>query len=289
MSTGDLSAALTALLDRPITVTTAFPVSGGCIHDTRIVETSKGERWFVKANHASSAASFQAEAAGLKAIAATQTVRTPSVIREGTHHNRSYLVLEALELRNRGDAHAFGASLANLHQHRADRFGFGADNFLGAAEQPNVWVDSWVEFYRKHRLGHQFRLAARNGYHFPEADALLEALPAFFTAYNPRPSLLHGDLWSGNAAYLASGEGVVFDPAAHYGDRECDLAMTELFGGFEQAFYEGYETVWPIDSGYAWARRDLYQLYHLLNHANLFGGSYASASSSVLSSLLNRI
>ncbi|MGB8408842.1 MAG: fructosamine kinase family protein, partial [Gallionella sp.] len=168
------------------------------------------------------------------------------------------------------------------------RFGFDHDNFIGTTPQPNGWKNNWIDFWRENRLGFQLRLAAQNGYGGQLQDLgvrLLDALPVFFNSYTPQPSLLHGDLWGGNHAYLPDGTPVIFDPATYYGDRECDLAMTELFGGYSAEFYAAYRAAYPPDAGYA-VRRDLYNLYHVLNHANLFGGGYARQAEQMMQKLL---
>jgi fructosamine-3-kinase len=231
---------------------------------------------------------FAAEAAGLAAIAATNTIRVPRPIAHGIAEGRSYLVLEHLQLSSRGDAHLLGEQLAALHRCTAQRFGFGQDNFIGTTAQPNQWTDDWIAFWRDQRLGFQLRLAAENGYGGElqkKGAELLDALPAFFKGYTPQPSLLHGDLWGGNHAYLADGTPAVFDPTVYYGDRECDIAMTELFGGYPADFYAAYRSAWPLDAGYA-DRRDLYNLYHILNHANLFNGGYVWQAEQMVQRLL---
>ena len=167
--------------------------------------------------------------------------------------------------------------LAAMHAHTAAGFGWDRDNTIGATPQPNQWTRDWVTFLREQRIGHQLGLARDNG--LPAAthdrvERVQSALPRLFDVYQPQPSLLHGDLWGGNWAVESGGHPVVFDPAVYYGDREADLAMTELFGGFDRGFYEAYRRTWPLDPGYD-VRRDLYQLYHILNHFNLFGGGYA--------------
>ena len=167
-------------------------------------------------------------------------------------------------------------------------FGFAHDNFIGTTPQPNGWKDNWLDFWREHRLGFQLRLAAQNGYGGQLqslGEKLLDALPAFFDGYPPQPALLHGDLWGGNHAFLADGTPVIFDPAPYYGDRECDLAMTELFGGYTADFYAAYRASYPLDAGYT-VRKDLYNLYHILNHANLFGGGYARQAEQMMQKLL---
>jgi protein-ribulosamine 3-kinase len=168
------------------------------------------------------------------------------------------------------------------------RFGFATNNFIGTTSQPNDWKVDWIDFWREQRLGFQLRLAAQNGYGGQLqrlGDKLMDALPAFFASHTPQPSLLHGDLWSGNHAFLADGTPTIFDPATYYGDRECDLAMTELFGGYSTDFYSAYRAAYQLDAGYA-RRRELYNLYHILNHANLFGGGYARQAEQMMQRLL---
>ena len=267
-------AAIHAATQRPFTLRDAAPVGGGSINEAFRLEGTAGERYFLKLNEARHLPMFAAEAAGLDAIAATNTIRVPQPIAHGIAGRQSYLVLEHLELGSRGDARLLGEQLAALHRCTGQAFGFALDNFIGTTAQPNGWKENWIDFWRTRRLGFQLQLAAQNGYggHLQSlGEKLLDTLPAFFDGYTPQPSLLHGDLWSGNHAFLADGTPAIFDPACYYGDRECDLAMTELFGGYPATFYAAYRAAWPLDAGYA-TRRDLYNLYHILNHANLFGG-----------------
>ena len=266
----------------------AAPVGGGSINQSFRLEGTDGSRYFLKVNDARHHPMFIAEAAGLDAIAATGTLRVPRTVAHGVAGDQGYLVLEYLELGSRGNARLLGERLAAMHRCTADQFGLAGDNFIGTTLQPNARTDDWVEFWRRHRLGFQLRLAAGKGYGGrlqSLGEQLLDALPAFFAGYSPLPSLLHGDLWSGNHGFLADGAPAIFDPATYYGDRECDLAMTELFGGFPESFYAAYRTAWPLDPGYA-TRRDLYNLYHILNHANLFGGGYATQAEQMMQRLL---
>lgn len=266
----------------------AVPVGGGNINDSYRLDGHDGSRYFLKLNLEQHYAMFVAEAAGLDAIAATATLRVPRVICHGVAQGRSYLVLEYLELGSRGDARLLGEQLAAMHRHTANHFGFAHDNFIGSTPQPNGWKDDWITFWRERRLGFQLRLAAENGYGGElqrSGEKLLEVLPAFFAGYSPQPSLLHGDLWGGNHGFLHDGTPLIFDPAVYFGDRECDIAMTELFGGYPADFHAAYRAAWPLDAGYA-VRRDLYNLYHLLNHANLFGGGYVEQALGVMQRLL---
>lgn len=247
--------------------------------------------FFVKTQAVSRIEMFEAEAAGLAELAAANAVRVPQAICHGVAAEQAYLVLEFLPLQPHGDAAQLGRQLAQQHRVSAAQFGGARDNWIGATPQPNAWLGNWVEFWREQRLGVQLKLAAQNGYGGMlqrDGEALMARLDGFFTGYRPQPALLHGDLWGGNHGFLADGTPVIFDPAVYFGDRECDLAMSELFGGFASAFYSAYREAWPLDAGYA-ARRTLYNLYHILNHANLFGGGYAAQAQRMLAQLLAEI
>jgi fructosamine-3-kinase len=273
---------------RQFTLRIATPVSGGSINETYRLEGVDGSRYFLKLNGARHMQMFVAEAEGLKAIAATNTICVPRPIAHGTADSHGFLVLEYLELSPRGDAKLLGEQLAALHRCTGRNFGFAHDNFIGTTPQPNGWKNNWIDFWREHRLGFQLRLAAQNGYNGQLqrlGEKLLDTLVAFFDGYSPQPSLLHGDLWSGNHASLPDGTPVIFDPAPYYGDRECDLAMTELFGGYAANFYATYREAYPLDAGYA-GRKELYNLYHILNHANLFGAGYARQAEQMMQRLL---
>lgn len=271
---------------RPFRIKDSRASAGGCINDAQTV--SDGERsFFLKTNHAAASGIFDAEAEALDAINATETIRAPKPVARGEADGHAFLVLEALEFGRPGpDGPAeTGRRLAALHSHTADQFGWHRDNTIGSTPQSNRQHPDWAGFYRDERLTPQFALAARNGFHFAQADALLSAVPALLEAHEPAPSLLHGDLWAGNAAYLHDGTPVVFDPATYFGDRETDLAFTEYFGGFPRAFYDAYQATRPLPDGYA-TRRMLYNLYHVLNHANLFGGGYAGEADRMIRTLL---
>jgi fructosamine-3-kinase len=198
------------------------------------------------------------------------------------------LILEWLELervRTR-DSASLGRALAALHEHLGPRFGWHRDNWLGKTRQTNAWCDDWLTFLAEQRIGSQLRLAHDNGFTqlAREGALLLQRLQSLLADHAPAPSLLHGDLWSGNAA-ISQGQPVVFDPACYYGDRESDLAMTRLFGGFDDAFYAAYEEAAPLPAGHQ-PRCLIYQLYHLLNHLNLFGGGYLSQCRAVIARLI---
>jgi len=265
------------------------PIGGGCINECFWLRGG-GREYFVKVNAAANADMFSAEAAGLEEIAGSRTVRVPQPVCHGANATASWLVLEHLELRpgTDGSMRELGRRLASMHRITAREHGWKRDNTIGATTQVNTRSSDWIEFWRELRLAFQLRLAASKGHAgrlVADGNRLLEKLPAFFPGYEPVPSLLHGDLWSGNAAASAGGEPVIFDPAVYYGDREADLAMTELFGGFPPAFYEAYRAEYPLDAGYA-TRKQLYNLYHVLNHLNLFGGGYRAQAERMISQLL---
>lgn len=288
---GIVASAISDATHRPFTLRNASPVGGGNINAAYRLEGTDNARYFLKLNKAHHHPMFIAEAAGLDTIATTNTLRVPQAIAHGIAIEKSYLVLEYLELNPRGNARLLGEQLAALHRCSNNQFGFAQDNFIGSTPQPNALNVNWVEFWKEQRLGFQLHLAAQNGYggQLQSLGAtLLDALPIFFVSYTPQPSLLHGDLWSGNHAFLANATPTIFDPAVYYGDRECDIAMTELFGGYPADFYAAYQTAWPLDSGYE-ARRDLYNLYHLLNHINLFGEGYVRQSEQLIQKLLVQV
>lgn len=271
----------------PGPLTDPCPLGGGCIHAAVRIRAGDGRPLFLKTSTGDHAPTFAAEAAGLELLAAAEGPRVPRVLGSGTASGRAWLALEWLALYPDGDPVAFGRDLARMHACRAEMFGLDHDNWIGTTPQPNGRCADWVTFWRERRLGHQLELAAADG-HTRVAERgrrLAGRLEAFFADYRPIPSLLHGDLWTGNLGYDRHGRGVVFDPAAWFGDREADLAMTELFGGLPDAFYAGYAAEWPLDPGYP-ARRELYNLYHLLNHAHLFGGGYVQASARTTDRLL---
>jgi protein-ribulosamine 3-kinase len=262
-------------------------VHGGDI--CQALTLSDGARsFFVKIQPAARLDMFESEAAGLTELARANAVRVPQVVCLGVAAGQAYLVLEHLPFRPQGDAAQLGRNLAQQHRVSAPQFGGSHDNWIGATPQQNAWHDRWVDFWREQRLGFQLRRAAENGYGGAlqrDGEILMAKLDGFFSDSHPMPSLLHGDLWGGNHGYLADGEPVIFDPAVYFGDRECDLAMSELFGGFAPAFYAAYREAWPLDAGYA-VRKNLYNLYHILNHANLFGGGYAAQAARMTAQLL---
>ncbi|MGI9248145.1 MAG: fructosamine kinase family protein [Woeseiaceae bacterium] len=253
-------------------------VGGGDISAAWQLETEDG-RVFLKTGPATTYEMFAAEAEGLSELALANAVRVPEVVALGQQEDSAFLALEWLAFERPGIEceRLFGEQLATMHRTVKDQYGWHRDNTIGLTPQHNDWTDDWVVFFRERRLAYQLELAAKNGFtgELQERGAhLLKRLPVFFDGYKPEPSLLHGDLWGGNWA-CRDGAPVIFDPAVYYGDRETDLAMTKLFGGFGAAFYEAYESNWPLEPGRR-KRMELYQLYHVLNHLNLFGAGYLS-------------
>lgn len=266
----------------------AAPVDGGSISTAWRL---RGEAcdYFVKINTAGFADSFAGEAEGLRALAGAVSP-VPTFIATGTAGGHSFLALEFLELSplDRGAGIHLGRQLATLHRQSADDFGWHRDNTLGATPQDNTRHVSWPHFFTQRRLLPQLQRAQGNGLDpatCSQGLAVAERLGGLFTGYRPVPSLLHGDLWSGNAARTSDGCATMFDPACYFGDREADLAMSELFGGFPESFYAAYREAWPLDSGYE-TRKTLYNLYHVLNHFNLFGDAYRGQAQRMIGRLL---
>ncbi len=285
----DIGRAISEATGAPFRVEDVRRVGGGSINEAWRLEGA-GQCFFVKLNDASRIGMFEAEAEGLGAILATDTVRAPRPVCTGRAGGRAFLALEYLDMAGGGgDADArLGERLAAMHRHVEARHGWRRDNTIGSTPQINAPDRDWPSFYRDRRLRFQLELAARNGYRGrlqTLGERLMADMHRFFDGYAPPASLLHGDLWGGNHGALADGEPVIFDPATYYGDREADIAMTELFGGFGPGFHAAYRAAWPLDPGYA-VRRNLYNLYHVLNHANLFGGGYARQAEAMMERLL---
>ena len=265
-------------------------VGGGCINSA--FKVTDGDRsYFIKTNSARYTTMFEAEAEALLEMAASATVRVPEPLCHGEYGGQCYLVMEYLELGGSADMSYFGCQFAAMHKVTADRFGWRIDNTIGSTPQPNTPTDSWIDFWREQRLGFQLQTAADNGYGGELqrlGERLLADMPALFVNHEPQPSMLHGDLWGGNYSALRDGTPVIFDPAFYYGDREADLAMTVLFGGFGGRFYRAYNDTWPLDDGYD-VRKTFYNIYHIINHLNLFGGGYHAQAISMMQRVLSEL
>lgn len=280
-------------------------VGGGCIHRAWCLQSKRDGRLFAKTNRADQLPLLKAEAEGLHALAkvAPPGLVIPTPLALGLAGKEAVLVLPWLELsRGNGRPGAWaecGADLARLHRNSllaeglanppqvdpAQAFGWGADNFIGAFPQRNGWHASWSSFFAECRLRPQLQALGRKGLAMAGSNDLLQRLPEWLEGHPAQPCLVHGDLWSGNAALVAGGGASVFDPAIYRGDRETDLAMARLFGGFPESFFHGYQEEWPLAEG-GQIRKKIYQLYHLLNHANLFGGAYIQQAQTLLTALL---
>jgi fructosamine-3-kinase len=265
-------------------------VGGGSINECYRWASDQGPL-FVKLARRERLVMFEAEAAGLTELAAAHALRVPRVLGLGESAGQSFLALEWIEFgtHSAGSERLMGEQLAAQHRVTSSAFGWHRDNTIGSTPQVNDPERDWVRFLVERRLRFQLELAARNSQGSPQlierGSLLCERAGQFFATYRPVPSLLHGDLWGGNWATDVTGRPVIFDPAVYYGDREADLAMTHLFGGFGREFYRAYEASWPLDRD-APARRALYNLYHVLNHLNLFGGGYQRQAQSLIDQLL---
>ena len=264
---------------------------GGSINQAFTI-TDGIQSYFVKLNHPSLKVMFEAENEGLHELHNAQAIRVPTAICHGSNQQHAWLVLETIEFAfgNSQSSQWAGQQLAALHKHEHTQFGWHRDNTIGSSPQINTKKQSWSSFWAENRLGYQIKLAVENGYHgevISKTEELISLCGDFFD-HTPAASLLHGDLWSGNLSYDSNGQPVIFDPAVYYGDRETDLAMTELFGGFSQDFYAAYHEAYPIHPGYR-VRKKLYNLYHILNHMNLFGGGYQHQAISLCKSLLSEL
>lgn len=288
----DISAQISVVTNAHFTVKESRPIGGGCINQTYCI-TDGAQRFFAKLNTPDNLSMFEAEAAGLMEIYRSETLRVPLPICYGQNDQAAWLVLEYLDLNSgmRGKAADLGRQLAAMHRTTSKQFGWVRDNTIGKTPQINTPSSDWVNFWRTQRLGFQLDLAKTNGHNGKLqklGEQLLINLDKFFPDASPLPALLHGDLWSGNYAYDGNGNPVLFDPAVYYGDREADIAMTQLFGGFPADFYSAYRYDYPLDSGYN-IRKLVYNLYHILNHLNLFGSSYRHQTEQTINTLLAEI
>jgi protein-ribulosamine 3-kinase len=286
--TDAVSRAITGATGKPFLPVRSSGAGGGSISQSFVLTGADGRRFFVKRNHVRLRAMFEAEAAGLAELGRCRTLRIPAVVASVQHGDSGFLVLEHLDLGGNPSGATLGRGVAALHGVTGERFGWDRDNYIGSTPQPNPWSSDWIAFYREHRLAHQRRLARDNGAGHGLLDAMagVEAnLPAFFDGRRPLPSLLHGDLWSGNWGFVRDGTPALFDPAVYFGDHEADIAMMELFGHPGPDFFAAYGERFPIDAGYG-VRRELYNLYHILNHFNLFGGGYAAQAERMARRLL---
>lgn len=272
-----LTTFLRSALGENVSVEKSSPISGGCIHNAQKISLADGRTFFLKENQKDSASLLATEFEGLRRLEATGVVNVPSPIQWGTEGNSSFLLMEWIEpgsSSSRSSAR-LGEMLAQLHLAEDNaQFGLEFNNFIGSTPQANKWCNNWAEFFVTWRIKPQIELARNRGYSFSEikADSFWQKLETLLSV-NPAPSLLHGDLWSGNYLIDQSGQPYLIDPAPYWGHHEAEFGILTMFGGFEPAFFDAYHTLIPQAEGFA-ERLRIYQLYHYLNHLNLFGGSY---------------
>jgi len=244
-------------------------------------------RYFLKADKPKRVTDFECEAEGLRALDATGLIRVPKVIACGKTRGRAYLILEALHLNLPSELcqRRLGEQIAAVHRLSAPEHGWGRDNFIGKMPQINTRHACWTDFFRECRLRPQLEWAHANGLPSDHSVRMIDAVDRILEGHNPRPSLLHGDLWFHNAGCLPGDVPVVFDPSVYYGDREIEIALSMMFMGLGKPFYEAYFSSWPVDDGFR-HRIKLYQLYHVLNHFNLYGGNDADVALELMRTLI---
>ena len=291
MKYNSLAEAVQSICGQQRTITGKSPVFGGDINEAFRLTLDDGTSLFMKSNAPNLLPAFEAEEAGLQAIAGTDAIGTVRVLGTGTDpEGFSFLLQEFVTpgKKNSDYWERLGTELLAMHSapipagKEGGGFGFGADNFIGSRRQKNTWTEEWIPFFRDCRLQPQLKAAERwlDRRDRKMADSLLEHLDQYLIKQE-KPSLIHGDLWAGNVMTGTDGRAWIIDPAAYYGHPEADLAMTELFGGFSPAFYDAYFACAKMEAGYQ-DRKDIYNLYHLLNHLNLFGVSYLSSVERIL-------
>lgn len=262
-------------------------VSGGDINQAYHLSSNQGD-YFVKLNSSDFAQMFASEAQGLDVLRQCNAINVPNVVSFGQFEQFSYLILEYVQMSQHGNIGDFAVALANLHLNGREQFGFDQNNFIGRTAQINDWQSDWGRFFTEQRLGYQLSLLEQlhvSPVMIKKGRQLLPILASYLNQHSPKPALVHGDLWQGNYAFDSNNNPLIYDPACYYADHEVDLAMLELFGNPGPEFFEAYNQINPIDSGYS-QRKSIYNLYHLLNHATLFGSSYVDQSQSIIEQLL---
>lgn len=283
---GALESKITELYGSGVQIISTRNITGGCINDTTALTLSNHEPLFMKKNKRTPKGMFEAEAIGLSNLFCPDGPRVPKPIATFEDSSSQYLLLECLTPASRGPNYweHFGHQLARLHQQiRHDKFGFEIDNFIGATPQSNQWTGSWIVFFKEQRLLPQVKMA--NSYLDKSLRnrlmSFIENLDKYIEEPEGNASIIHGDLWTGNAMTGPNGEPVIIDPATYFGHREAEIAMTMLFGHFGSNFYEAYNETWPMADEWK-DRMDAYNLYHMLNHVNLFGAGYLGSVSSIV-------
>ncbi len=271
-----------------------IPVGGGCIHKAWSIHFQNGKRVFAKSNYIDNINMFKFEReclSVLKRFANESYIRVPETLDLISYQNISILFLEWIDLKQ-CQQNVLGKGLALLHKSSSEwskkNFGWEEEGFIGSSTQAKGWNSNWGEFFVNYRLRPQLLEAKAWGVRVEDYEAVLTYLSSYLNDHQPKISLVHGDLWSGNCGSTKNGLGSFYDPACYWADREVDISMTKLFGGFNREFYKGYEEIWPLNK-FSKDRTDIYNLYHLLNHANIFGGSYKENSLKILKDLRSRV
>jgi len=269
-----ISHQLSDVLGKPFKISERETLEGGDINDCYCIGDGN-DRFFLKLNDRDLLVRFETEAESLRILNEAECVQVPQFLHLGTCREKSFLILNYLPTKvlDNDSAYTLGQELAQLHSWGEQaEYGFDLDNYIGLTPQPNKWRRRWCRFFAEQRIAWQLQLCREKGINLGNIDTITSRVIDILMHHQPKPSLLHGNLWHGNTAVTVTGP-IIFDPSCYWGDRECDIAMTELFGGFPRSFYDGYQSVWPLGDGYQ-ERKELYNLYHVLNHCNLFGGSY---------------
>ena len=271
-----------------------IPVRGGCIHKAWCIHFQNGKRVFAKSNHIDNINMFKFESeclSVLKKFANESYICVPKTLDLISYQNLSIIFLEWIDFKQCQQNH-LGKGLALLHKSSSEwcqkKFGWEEEGFIGSSNQTRGWDSNWGEFFVNYRLRPQLIQAEVWGVRVDEYEDVLIYLSSYLNNHHPRTSIVHGDLWSGNCGSTKNGLGSLYDPASYWADREVDISMTKLFGGFNREFYKGYEEIWPLDK-FSKDRTNIYNLYHLLNHANIFGGSYKENSLKILKDLRSRV
>ncbi|WP_286268719.1 fructosamine kinase family protein [Thalassotalea hakodatensis] len=262
-------------------------VTGGDINESFLI-SGEQQRYFVKVNDKARLEHFDAEAYNLNKIRESECIACPSVITTGVTTDKAFLVLHVIDFHQPSNAlwRRLGEQLATMHKQTSHgQFGWQQDNVIGSIIQPNRWSSNWRQFFAEQRIGWQLQLLNEKSIVFGDIDFITNACHQILLNHHVEPCLLHGDLWRGNIGF-ANEQPVIFDPASYYGDREADLAMTELFGALPEDFYHGYYDTYPLPEAYG-VRKHVYNLYHVLNHANIFGGVYVEQAKACINRILS--
>jgi len=281
-------------LSKNLLIERIIPIGGGCIHEAWCIYFKNGKKIFAKSNHIDNINMFKFERECLlvlKKFANESYLCVPKPIDLIIHKNMSIFFLEWIDLKQ-SQQNLLGKGLAMLHKSSTEsnqmNFGWEEEGFIGSNTQIRGWDGNWGEFFVNYRLKPQLIKAESWGVRVNNYEKILKYLSSYLNNHHPRISLVHGDLWSGNCGSTLNGLGSLYDPASYWADREVDISMTKLFGGFNRDFYLAYEEIWPLDKS-SKDRTDIYNLYHLLNHANMFGGTYKETSLKILKDLRSRI